>query len=198
MTRVSIVPRGRAGGVTMFAPDEDRIDLSYSELVSKLVVYLGGRAADKLVFGEAMSGATMDLKQATRVARLMVTQFGMSDRLGPVSYRAGEDHVFLGKDLAETRDFSEGTARIIDEEVQRILGEAEVRSLSLLKDHRADLDRIADALLIHEELDRDELDLVLKGLPLPPPKVESGGKDTLPVSGPLTPKPLPKLGFATA
>jgi cell division protease FtsH len=198
MTRVSIVPRGRAGGVTMFAPDEDRIDLSYSELVSKLVVYLGGRAADKLVFGEAMSGATMDLKQATRVARLMVTQFGMSDRLGPVSYRAGEEHVFLGKDLAETRDFSEGTARIIDEEVQRILAEAETRSLNLLKDHRADLDRIADALLIHEELDRDELNRVIKGETLPAPKAEPGsGRDTVPVAGQPTPEPLPKLGFAT-
>ncbi|MFO0938992.1 MAG: hypothetical protein U0798_21020 [Gemmataceae bacterium] len=201
MTRVSIVPRGRAGGVTLFAPDEDRIDLSYSELIAKLVVYLGGRAADKLVFGEAMSGATMDLKQATRVARLMVTQFGMSDRLGPVSYRAGEEHVFLGKEISESRDFSEGTARIIDEEVQRILSEAEQRSLNLLQGHRAELDKIADALLVHEELDREELDCVLKGLPLPfartpapatppPPAAEPASTDAVAQS-----QTAPKLGF---
>jgi cell division protease FtsH len=197
LTRVSIVPRGRAGGVTLFAPDEDRIDLSFSELMAKLVVYLGGRAADRIVFGEAMSGATMDLKQATRVARLMVTQFGMSDRLGPVSYRVGEEHVFLGKEIAESRDFSEGTARIIDEEVQRILSEAETRSTELLSHHRADLDKLAAALLVHEELDREEVDRVLKDLPLPAPLSATPPPAVASVDAAVRPT-VPALGFAGA
>ena len=184
LTRVSIIPRGKTGGVTMFAPNEDRIDISQSECLARLVVLLGGRAADRLVFGEPMSGAIMDLKQATRIARMMVTQFGMSERLGPVSYRAGEDHVFLGKEITESRDFSEGTAQIIDEEVQRILGDAEKNAARLLEQNRADLDLLAGALLEHEEIDREAIDTLLRkvkteGSPLgeqivPPPTTAGG------------------------
>ncbi len=163
--RVSIVPRGRAGGFTLFRPDEDRVDHSQSELLAELVVTLGGRAADRLVFGEPLSGAIGDLKHATKIARLMVTQFGMSDKLGPVSYRVGEDHVFLGKEIVESRDFSEGTARIIDEEVQRILSEAEARAYELIERNRDDLDKLATALLQQEELDRDDVNRLLRKSP---------------------------------
>jgi cell division protease FtsH len=141
----------------MYEIDEERVDASRSELMAKLVMALGGRAADRLIFGEEMTGAVGDLQQATKLARQMVTQFGMSERLGPVAYRAGEDHVFLGKELHEARDFSDGTAKLIDEEVQRILREAEERAYRLLQDHRADLDRLAGALLEREELDRDDV-----------------------------------------
>jgi cell division protease FtsH len=165
--RVSIVPRGRAGGFTLFQPDEDRVDHSYTELLAELVVTLGGRAADRLVFGEPMSGAIGDLKHATKIARMMVTQFGMSEKLGPVSYRVGEDHVFLGKEIVESRDFSEGTARIIDEEVQRILSDAERRAYSLLEKNREDLDALANALLQQEELDREAVDKLLRKAPRP-------------------------------
>jgi cell division protease FtsH len=96
----------------------------------------------------------------------MVTQFGMSERLGPVAYRGGEDHVFLGKELHETRDFSDGTAKLIDEEVQRMLREAEERAYRLLQEHRADLDRLAEALLEREELDRDDVAKLLGPRPL--------------------------------
>jgi cell division protease FtsH len=184
LTRVSIIPRGRTGGVTMFAPNEDRIDISQSECLARLVVLLGGRAADRMVFGEPMSGAISDLKQSTRIARQMVTQFGMSERLGPVSYRAGEEHVFLGKEITESRDFSEGTARIIDEEVQRILGEAERRATKLLEQNRPDLDLLANALLESEEIDREMIDKLLRkvktdGSPMgeqtvPPPTTAGG------------------------
>ncbi len=195
LTRVSIVPRGRTGGVTMFEANEDRIDVSVSELTARLVVAMGGRAADKLVFGEPMSGAIGDLKQATRIARLMVTQFGMSDRLGPVHYRAGEDHIFLGKEIAESRDFSEGTARIIDEEIQRILSAAEERASDLLGRNRPDLDRIAGALLVHEELDRDALTVLLRKTP-----VSDAGRDGEPkvviASTPEITAPPGSLGFA--
>ena len=166
LNRVSIIPRGRTGGVTMFTPDEDRVDMSFSELLAQLVVTMGGRAADKLVYGESLSGEIGDLKQATRIARMMVTQYGMSEKLGPVHYRAGEEHIFLGKDIAESRDFSEGTARVIDEEVQRLLTTAEQRAISLLTEHRDDLEKLTAALVLNEELDRDAVQELLKK-PLP-------------------------------
>src|SRR5262249_19988332 len=103
-------------------------------------------------------GAELDLKQATRLARYMVTHWGMSDRLGPMSFRIGEEHVFLGKEIQEPRDFSEGTAQIIDEEVQRLLREAGQQAFELLDKNRADLDRLAEALLQREELQREEID----------------------------------------
>ena len=167
LARVSIIPRGQAGGVTISQPDEDRLDYSLTQLSAKLVFMMGGRAADKLVFGEPMSGAIQDLKQATRIARLMVTQFGMSDRLGPVSYRTGEEHVFLGKELHDGRDFSEGTARIIDEEIQRILLTAEARASEILAQNRESLDKLAKALLANEELDREAVDKLLQKEKLP-------------------------------
>jgi cell division protease FtsH len=189
--RVSIVPRGRTGGFTLFRPDEDRVDHSLSELLAELVVTLGGRAADRLVFGEPLSGAIGDLKHGTKIARLMVTQFGMSDKLGPVSYRVGEEHVFLGKEIAESRDFSEGTARIIDEEVQRILCEAERQAYALLERNRDDLDKIAIALLQQEELDREDVDRLLRKVPQP----EKAEAASLPTTETTV---SPKLAFGGA
>jgi cell division protease FtsH len=105
-----------------------------------------------------MSGESGDLKQATRIARTMVTQFGMSERLGPVAFRQGEEHVFLGKEIHESRDFSEGTAQIIDQEVQRILREAEERAKNLVIKYRHQLELLTQALLEREELNRDEIE----------------------------------------
>src|SRR5207245_5348658 len=122
---------------------------------------MGGRAADRLVYSQPYAGAEMDLKQATRLARYMVTHWGMSDRLGPMSFRVGEEHVFLGKEIQEARDFSEGTAQIIREEVQDLLREADERAYDLLKQHQAELDRLVEALLENEELDRKEIEVLL-------------------------------------
>ena len=199
--RVSIIPRGQAGGVTMFQPDEEKVDRSISELMARLVMSMGGRAADKLVFGEAMSGAIGDLKQATRIARIMVTQLGMSDRLGPVYYQQGEDHVFLGKEIVESRTFSEGTARLIDEEIQRILTESESRASELVKTHRQQLDQIAEALLLHEELDREDVEKIMAGVPITELRKEVKPKPTTPepeavVIAPPTPELPPKPGLA--
>jgi cell division protease FtsH len=197
--RVSIVSRGNALGVTLFQPDEDRLaTISEAELRAQLVVAMGGRAADKLAFGESRSGAHADIKQATRIARLMVTQFGMSERLGPVHFRQGEEHVFLGKEIHEGRDFSEGTARIIDEEIQRLVGEGLNRAQELLQAHRKDLDRIAEALLLHEELDREEVGLVMKGVPLAElrkPPAPPAAPTPEPAAEP-SPQPEPKPGLA--
>jgi ATP-dependent metalloprotease FtsH len=174
--KVSIIPRGRTLGVNINIPEEERYHYGLDFYRSQLVFAMGGRAADKLVLGQPYSGEEGDLKQATRIARLMVTHWGMSDRLGPVAYRIGEEHVFLGKEIHEPRDFSEGTAQVIDEEVRRILHEAEERAIEHLRTHRAELDRIVEALLQKEELNRDEIDRLVRGEPLPPEAPPEGVK----------------------
>jgi cell division protease FtsH len=160
--KVSIIPRGRGLGVTFNAPDEERYHHGTDYWKARLTLYMGGRAADRLVYGQPFSGHEDDLKQATRLARYMVTHWGMSDRLGPMSFRVGEEHVFLGKEIQEPRDFSEGTAHVIDEEVQRLLREADERAFDLLNTHRDDLERLVEALLAKEELLREEIDQILR------------------------------------
>ncbi len=125
------------------------------------MLLMGGRAADRLVYQQAYAGHENDLKEATRLARYMVTHWGMSERLGPMSFRVGEEHIFLGKEIQEQKDFSEGSAEIIDEEVQRLLREADQRAYELLETHRVDLDRLVEALLQREELLREELEEIL-------------------------------------
>ncbi len=160
--KLTIIPRGRALGFTWQRPDEDQTEYTQTQLMAKLIVSMGGRAADRLIFNETTSGANMDLKQATRIARLMVTQFGMSDRVGPMAFRVGEEHLFLGKEIQEARDFSEGTATIIDEEVQRLLRESDERAYDLLKRNRDKMERLVEALLQREELHREEIDQILR------------------------------------
>lgn len=156
--KISIIARGQGAGVTMYQPNEDRVDMSRSELFARLVTAMGGRAADRIVFGEMMAGAVSDIKQATRIARMMVTQYGMSDRLGPVAYRAGEEHVFLGKEIHENRDFSDGTAKLIDEEVHHLVQSAEKRAIDVLTEHRDKLERLTKELVEREEMDRDDME----------------------------------------
>jgi cell division protease FtsH len=159
--KVSIIPRGRALGVTITPPEEERYHHGLDYWKAKLVMLMGGRAADRLIYGQPYSGQEDDLKQATRLARYMVTHWGMSEKLGPMSFRIGEEHVFLGKEIQEQRDFSETTAALIDEEVQRLLREAEQRAFEILDSHRPELDRVVEALLQKEELYREELEQIL-------------------------------------
>ncbi|HZU35169.1 MAG TPA: ATP-dependent zinc metalloprotease FtsH [Gemmataceae bacterium] len=159
--KVTIVPRGRAGGVTFLAIDEERMHHGLDYFKARLAMMMGGRAAERLIYGQPYAGVESDLKQATNLARYMVTHWGMSDRLGPMSFRIGEEHVFLGKEMQEPRDFSEGTAEVIDEEVQRLLREADQQAFDVLEKHRADLDKLADALLHREELYREEIEALL-------------------------------------
>ncbi|HKB35468.1 MAG TPA: ATP-dependent zinc metalloprotease FtsH [Gemmataceae bacterium] len=177
--KVTIVPRGRALGVNMTVPEEDRYHHGLDYFKARLVMLMGGRAADRLIYEQPDAGAEMDLRQATRLARYMVTHWGMSERLGPMSFRVGEEHVFLGKEIQEPRDFSEGTAQLIDEEVQKLLREADERALELLAKNRDKLSALVEALLQREELLRDEIEKVLRGEPLPPPE------STLPEVRPL-------------
>src|SRR5207245_881910 len=148
-------------------PEEERFHYGMDHFRAKLVSIMGGRAADRVVYGQPYAGAESDLKQATRLARYMVTHWGMSDRLGPMSFRIGEEHVFLGKEIQEPRDFSEGTAMIIDEEVQRLLREADQQAFDLLNSRRTELDALAEALLQREEMQREEIDQLLKGMMAP-------------------------------
>jgi cell division protease FtsH len=168
--KVTIVPRGRALGVNISIPEEDRYHHGIDYFKARLVTCMGGRAADRLIYQQPDAGAEMDLRQATRLARYMVTHWGMSERLGPMSFRVGEEHVFLGKEIQEPRDFSEGTAQVIDEEVQKLLREADDRAYELLAKNQDKLDALVEALLQREELLRDEIEKVLNGEPLPPPE----------------------------
>jgi cell division protease FtsH len=161
--KVTIIPRGRTLGVTQYLPEEDRVSYNESQIRSRLDAIMGGRAAERLIYDDFSTGAAEDLKQATRLARLMVTQWGMSERVGPVFFRASEEHPFLGREMAELRDHSEHTAQLIDEEVARILREADDRAYRLLEEHRDDLERVTEALIEREVLTEAELeDLVGK------------------------------------
>jgi len=151
--KVSIIPRGRALGVTMLLPEEDRVNICESSLQVFLLIDMGGRAAEKIVFNEFSAGAENDLNHAMQLARRMVTHWGMSDRLGPVAFRDSEDHPFLGREITEPRRFSEHTAQVIDEEVSRILRAAYDRAVELLTQQRSRLDCIAKALEAEETLD---------------------------------------------
>ncbi len=155
--KVTIVPRGRALGVTQLLPNEDRYNVGEKKLHSLLAMLLGGRAAEKLIFDEFSAGAEDDLKKATGVARKMVAHWGMSHIIGPVAFRQADEHPFLGKEMHEQREFSEETARIIDEEVQRFLLEASQRATRMLEEHRDKLDTIAQALLDRESLDKHDV-----------------------------------------
>ncbi|HEY9891987.1 MAG TPA: ATP-dependent zinc metalloprotease FtsH3 [Candidatus Sericytochromatia bacterium] len=164
--KISIIPRGRAGGLTWFTPSEDRMDsglYSRSYLQNQMAVALGGRLAEEIIFGdeEVTTGASNDLQQVTRVARQMVTRFGMSDRLGPVALGRQNGNMFLGRDIASDRDFSDSTAATIDSEVRKLVDEAYLRAKDVLVSNRHVLDKLAEMLIEKETVDADELQEVL-------------------------------------
>ncbi len=159
--KVTIIPRGRSLGVTQLMPDEERYNAGEKRLHSQLAFILGGRAAERLMFEEYSAGAEDDLRQASQLARRMVAHWGMSEVIGPVAFRQGEEHPFLGKEIHEQRKFSEETAHVIDREVQRFLTSAQERAIQLISDHRDDLDRLARALLERESLGQAELKEIL-------------------------------------
>ena len=164
--KISIIPRGRAGGLTWFTPSEDRMDsglYSRSYLQNQMAVALGGRIAEEIIFGEeeVTTGASNDLQQVTRVARQMVTRFGMSDRLGPVALGRQNGNVFMGRDIATDRDFSDTTAATIDEEVRKLVDEAYQRAKDVLISNKHILDKLSAMLIEKETVDADELQELL-------------------------------------
>nr|WP_245635128.1 ATP-dependent zinc metalloprotease FtsH [Marinobacterium profundum] len=165
LDKVTIIPRGQALGVTEQIPEAERHNFKQSYLYDRIGVMLGGRSAEKLVFGEVSSGAEEDLKQATLLARHMVTHWGMSEKIGPVAFHRGEEHVFLGREMAQQRDFSEHTAELIDDEVSTLLKHCEVEIGQLLKNNRALLEAVAEALLEKETLTFDEIRALIDACP---------------------------------
>jgi cell division protease FtsH len=161
LDKVTIIPHGLALGATEQMPEEDLHNLRQSYLVDRIAVMLAGRAAERVVFGEVSSGAESDLKLATRLARRMVSQWGMSERLGAAAFPRGEEHIFLGREMVQQRDFSEQTAQLIDDEVRALISDCEQRVTALLEQHRPQLDALAKALLEHETLGADEVAALL-------------------------------------
>ena len=164
--KISIIPRGRAGGLTWFTPSEDRMDsglYSRSYLQNQMAMALGGRIAEELVFGEeeVTTGASNDLQQVARVARQMVMRFGMSERLGPVSLGRQQGNMFLGRDIMSERDFSEETAAAVDDEVRNLVDQAYRRAKEVLVNNRHVLDQLADRLVERETVDAEELQELL-------------------------------------
>jgi cell division protease FtsH len=162
LQKVSIIPRGGSLGATEQTPEKERYTMLKSYLLDRIAILLAGRAAEKVKYGDVSTGAGDDLKKATQLARNMVCQWGMSDELGPVAFRKGETHPFLGRELAENRDYSEYTARVIDEEVKHITLGMEKKAYEALNDRPTLLDALVAALLEHETLSRDEIDAVLQ------------------------------------
>ena len=162
--KVTVIPRGRAGGYTLVLPTEDRMLNTRSELLGQLAYGLGGRVAEQLVFGDITTGANDDLQKASKLARRMVTEFGMSDLLGPITLGQRQHEVFLGKDIGHTPDYSDQVAFEIDTEVRRLIDEAHDEALATLKRNRKKLDALAEALMERETLDKDEVAEILKGV----------------------------------
>lgn len=193
--KVTIVPRGRAGGVTYFLPEDDRTEVSRQWCIDTLTQSLGGRVAEQLILNRMGSGAQSDIQIASKLVRRMVTQWGMSDRLGPISFGEREEQIFLGREIQQHQDYSEETARVIDEEVKRIISECYDRAKEIIEKNLDILHTMAQALLERETLDREEIELLLRHEALPPvrrrhaPAVAPEKKAVTPLQAAPEPRP---------
>jgi len=163
--KVTIIPRGRALGVTMFLPEEDRLSLSKERLESSIASLFGGRLAEEIVFGKDMvtTGASNDIERVTDIARNMVTRWGLSDRLGPMTYSDDEGEVFLGHSVTQHKMVSDSTASLIDEEVRKIVDRNYARARGILEGNLDKLHSMADALVKYETLDSDQITDIMEG-----------------------------------
>ncbi|MDG2321383.1 MAG: ATP-dependent zinc metalloprotease FtsH [Rhodospirillaceae bacterium] len=207
--KVTIIPRGRALGVTMFLPERDKYSQSMMELKAMIASLFGGRVAEEMIFGvdHVTTGASDDIKRATGIARRMVTEFGFSEKLGPLLYNADQEEVFLGHSVSQQKNVSDATAEVIDQEVRRFVEEGEATARTILDEHKGDLEIIAQGLLEYETLSREEIEALLRGeaidksdkptsRPRPPgrrtsvPITDGGDEET--DSGGLGPEPEPE------
>jgi cell division protease FtsH len=201
--KVTIVPRGRALGLTASLPEVDRHNYSKDWLIGSLAMFFGGRVAEEIIFGadKVTTGAGNDIERATGLARRMVTQFGMSEVIGPLAVGDKEQEIFLGREFAQRREISERTAQMVDDEVKRLVDEAYARATQILNENRDLLDRIAVALLDRETIDREDLDRLVRNLPLPPRNLppDPAAAPNQPASKPgPTPARAPILGAPPA
>lgn len=202
--KVTIIPRGRALGVTMNLPERDKYGMTLTEMTSKIAMMFGGRVAEEIIFGKenVTTGASSDISQATNLARRMITEFGMSDKLGRVRYSANEQEVFLGHSVTQQQNMSEATSQIVDNEIRRLIEEGETTARRILTERLADLHTIAKALLEYETLSGDEVKALLRGEKIvrdensEPPSLKAppavGKRSSVPTAGadtPLNPAP---------
>src|SRR3712207_6071436 len=185
--KVTILPRGRALGYTMVLPEQDKYSNTRAELLDQLAYMMGGRAAEELVFHDPTTGASNDIEKATNVARAMVTQYGMTDRLGAVKLGSGESEPFLGRDMGHGREYSEEVAAIVDEEVSKLIGNAHQEAFDILNANRDVLDDLVRALFERETLDREEVATVFQPLKLWPKRPPWTGSDA------RVPSPIPPV-----
>ena len=184
--KVTIIPRGRALGVTMFLPEEDRYSHSKRRLVSQITSLFGGRIAEELVFGPdaVTTGASNDIERTTELARSMVTKWGFSDRLGPLTYTEEEGEVFLGRSVTQHKQVSDVTVHAIDEEVRKIIDNAYGHATKILTDHMDKLHAMADALIKFETIDQRQIEAIMEGREPPPPEEwDNSGGPTAPATG---------------
>ena len=174
VTKISIVARGQMGGYTRFAPEEERSLITKRELEARIAVAMGGRTAEEIVFEDYTTGASNDLEQATNIARAMVMQLGMSNKLGPRTFGKREELVFLGREISEQQDYSDHFAEEIDEEVRRIIEQAHDTALRELTSHRDKLDQIAKYLIKHENVESTDLDTLLADMTAPDAPAPAG------------------------
>ena len=174
--KVTIIPRGRALGVTTYLPIDEKHTYSKQYLEAMITYALGGRAAEKIIFNQLTTGAGNDIERATELARKMVCEWGMSDKLGPLAYGAKEEELFLGREITRTRNFSENTAISIDGEIRKIINTSMKRSEKILRVDIATLHRLANELLEREILDSDEIDKIIRGETLPPAEKRNNGQ----------------------
>jgi len=161
--KVTIIPRGRALGVTQQLPPEDRLNMTREFALNQIAILMGGRVAEEIVFEKKTTGAGNDIERATELARSMVTEWGMSDEFGPLNFSSGKQEVFLGRDFSTQNQHSEDTAQRIDAEIRRIVTQQYDRAKGILTDHHDELEQVAEALLEYETLDGDDIDTLLRG-----------------------------------
>jgi cell division protease FtsH len=199
--KATIIPRGRALGMVMRLPEGDRISLSKAKLEADLAVAMGGRIAEELIFGRGRvtTGASSDIKMSTEIARRMVTEWGMSEKLGPLLYGEAQQEVFLGHSVTQHKNMSDATAHTVDEEVRRIVDDAYNRASSLLNEYLDQLHTLAKGLLEYETLSGDEIHALLRGETIvrverndgpPPAKPSAGRRTSVPTTGAKDPEPL--------
>jgi cell division protease FtsH len=198
--KATIIPRGRALGMVMRLPEKDMLAFARDQIEANLVVAMGGRVAELTIFGpeKVTTGASNDIMQATDLARKMVTEWGMSDKLGPLRYNDNQEEVFLGHAVTQTKNVSEATAKVIDEEIRRIVDEADVKCRAIVKEHVDELHAIANGLLEYETLTGDDISALMRGETIVRPSVddddetESGVRSSVPSSGVVKPGPEPE------
>jgi len=194
--KVTIIPRGMALGLTQQLPEQDKHNYTKEFVEGQIVILMGGRCAEKIFLNTETTGAANDIEVATERARKMVTEWGMSPALGPLTFGKKEEQIFLGREIAQHRDYSEDTAIRIDNEVKRIVEEGYNRAIRLLEENRDGLIRLAEALLEYETLEGYEIERIVKGQPLERPKIASDDEDSEDRSAPEKVSgnsPLPQL-----